>query len=129
MCFNVKIFIKILALTANLSHIPRVQKPGLRPTALAFLYPRPGQKPAQAKSQAWLGLAFFGLAWPGFWLLAGAGTSLGCSTLVKEGERSKPSFNKVPILIFLSFGYHVILIKVNTPPVALPWASEACLIY
>ena len=57
MCFNVKIFVKIQALTANLSHIPRVQKPGLRPTALAFLYPRPGQKPAQAKSQARLGLA------------------------------------------------------------------------
>jgi hypothetical protein len=77
MCFNVKIFVKmlkILALTANLSHIPRVQKPGLRPTALAFLYPRPGQKPAQAKGQAWLGPAFFGLAWPGFWPQAGAGT-------------------------------------------------------
>ena len=72
-----KIFVKILALIANLSHIPRVQKPGLRPTtALAFLYPKPGQKPAQAKSQAQLGLVFFGLAWPGFWLLAGAGTSL-----------------------------------------------------
>ena len=68
--------LKILALTANLSHIPRVQKPGLRPMALAFLYPRPGQKLAQAKSQAQLGLAFFGLAWPGFWLLAGASTSL-----------------------------------------------------
>ena len=68
--------LKILALTANLSHIPRVQKPGLRPTALAFLYPRLGQKLAQAKSQARLGLAFFGLAWPGFWLQAGASTSL-----------------------------------------------------
>ena len=80
MCFNVKIFVKmpkILALTANLSHIPRVQKPGLRPTALAFPYPRPGQKPAQAKGRARLGPAFFGLAWPGFWPQAGAGTSLG----------------------------------------------------
>jgi hypothetical protein len=67
---------KILALTANLGHISRVQKPGLRPTALAFLYPRPGQKPAQAKGWAWLGPAFFGLAWPGFWPQAGAGTSL-----------------------------------------------------
>jgi hypothetical protein len=69
MCFNVKIFLKmlkILALTANLSHIPRVQKPGLRPTALAFLYPRLGQKPAQAKGRAQLGPDFFGLAWPGF---------------------------------------------------------------
>ena len=55
--------LKIQALTANLSHIPRVQKPGLRPTALAFLYPRPGQKPAQAKSQARLGRLF--LAWLG----------------------------------------------------------------
>jgi hypothetical protein len=66
MCFNVKIFVKllkILALTANLSHISRVQKPGLRPMALAFLYPRPGP-------------AFFGLAWPSFWPQARAGTSL-----------------------------------------------------
>ena len=79
MCFNVKIFVKmlkILALTANLGHISRVQKPGLRPTALAFLYPRPGQKPAQAKGWARLGPASFGLAWPGFWPQAGAGTSL-----------------------------------------------------
>ena len=68
--------LKILALTANLSHISRVQKPGLRPTALAFLYPKPGQKPAQAKGWARLGPAFFGLAWPGFWPQAGAGTSL-----------------------------------------------------
>ena len=68
--------LKILALTANLSHIPRVQKLGLRPMALAFLYPRPCQKLAQAKSQAWLGPAFFGLAWPSFWLQAGASTSL-----------------------------------------------------
>jgi len=35
---------------------------------------------------------------------------------VKEGERSEPFFTKVPILLSLSFGYHVILIKVNTPP-------------
>ena len=83
MCFNVKIFmkmLKILALTANLGHISRVQKPGLRPTALAFLYPRLGQKPAQAKGWARLGPAFFGLAWPGFWPQAGAGTSLCCAT-------------------------------------------------
>jgi len=45
---------------------------------------------------------------------------------VREGERSEPFFNKVPNLIFLSFGYHVILIKVNTPPMAKPRASEAC---
>jgi hypothetical protein len=74
--FNVKTFAKILkflSLTENLSHIPRVQKPGLRPTALAFPYPRPGQKPAQAKGQ---GPAWLGLAWPGFWPQAKAGTSL-----------------------------------------------------
>ena len=39
---------------------------------------------------------------------------------MKEGERSEPSFSKVPNLIYLSFGYHVILIKVNTPP----WRSH-----
>ena len=74
-----KIFVKMLKnlfLTGNLSHIPRVQKPGPRPMALAFLYPRPGQKPAQAKGQARLGPAFFGLAWPGFWPQAKASTSL-----------------------------------------------------
>ena len=54
--------LKILALIANLSHIPRVQKLGLRPMALAFLYPKPGQKLAQAKSQAQLFLAWLGLA-------------------------------------------------------------------
>jgi len=50
--------LKSLPLTESLSHIPRVQKPGPRPTALAFPYPRPGHKPAQAKGQ--------GPAWPGF---------------------------------------------------------------
>ena len=60
--------LKFLSLTENLSHIPRVQKPGLRPMALAFPYPRPGQKPAQAKGQ--------GPAWPSFWPQAKAGTSL-----------------------------------------------------
>ena len=37
---------------------------------------RPGQKPSQAKVLAWLGPAFFGLAWPGLWPQAGASTSL-----------------------------------------------------
>ena len=32
-------------------------KPWPRPTALAFQYSRPGQKPSQAKGQAWLGPA------------------------------------------------------------------------
>jgi hypothetical protein len=62
--FNVKTFtkmLKVLFLEEKLSYIPRVQKPGLRPTALAFPYPRPGQKPAQAKGQ--------GPAWPGFFWL------------------------------------------------------------
>ena len=45
---------------------------------------------------------------------------------MKEGERSEPSFNKVPNLLHLSFGYHVIWIKVNTPPMASPRASKAC---
>jgi hypothetical protein len=44
--------------------------------ALAFQKYRLGQKPSQAKGQARLGPALFGLAWPGFWLQAGAGTSL-----------------------------------------------------
>ena len=52
--------LKILSLTQNLSHISSVQKLGLRPMALAFLYARLGQKPAQAKGQ--------GPAWPGFFL-------------------------------------------------------------
>jgi transposase InsO family protein len=43
---------------------------------LAFKNYRPGQKPPQAKHRAWLGPAIFGLAWPGFWPQAGAGTSL-----------------------------------------------------
>jgi hypothetical protein len=49
--------LKFCLLQQILSHIPRVQKQGPRPTALAFPYPRPGQKPAQAKGWAWLGLA------------------------------------------------------------------------
>lgn len=52
------------------------RKPQPRPRALAFLKPRPGQKPTQAKNLAGPGLAFFGLAWPGFWPQAGAGKSL-----------------------------------------------------
>jgi hypothetical protein len=34
------------------------------------------QNPGQAKVLAWLGPTFFGLAWPGLWPQAGAGTSL-----------------------------------------------------
>jgi len=40
--------------------------------------------------------------------------------LLKEGSLCSPSFNKVSILISLLFAYHVILIKVNTPP----WQSH-----
>ena len=55
---------------------------------------------------------------------------IGYSTLVQEGEKSEPSFNKVPNLISLLLGYHVILIKVNPPPpMALLWVSKAHLIY
>src|SRR6267378_3642026 len=76
MCLNLKTFVKMvkfLSLAANLGYIPRVQKPGPRPMALAWLWlsknsgwakahPRPKFRP--------------GLAWPGFWTQAGAGTSL-----------------------------------------------------
>jgi hypothetical protein len=68
-----------------------VHKPGPRPTALAFSKSRPGQKPSQAKDQARLGPAFIGSAWPGFWLQAGAGTSL----VIIEGiylPESRPCF-------------------------------------
>ena len=41
---------------------------------------------------------------------------MGCSTLMQEDSQSESDCFKVPILIFLSFEYHVILIKVNTPP-------------
>ena len=51
-------------------------KPQPKPRALAFPNPRPGQKPTQAKVLARPGPAYFGLAWPGFWLQAGAGKSL-----------------------------------------------------
>jgi hypothetical protein len=75
---NVKIFISQCELAnINLCQISKVQKLGPRPTALALPKPKPaGQKPSQAKKKAQLGLAFFGLAWPGFRLQAGAGTSL-----------------------------------------------------
>ena len=39
-----------------------LQKPGLRPAALAFKNYKPGQKPPQAKLRAWLFLAWPGLA-------------------------------------------------------------------
>ena len=41
-----------------------------------FFLLTPCQKPPQAKHRARLGPAFFGLAWPGFWPQARAGTSL-----------------------------------------------------
>ena len=53
-----------------------LRKPGPKPGALAFKNYRPGQKTPQAKHRARLGPAFFGLAWPGFWPQARAGTSL-----------------------------------------------------
>ena len=51
-------------------------KPRPKPRALAFPKLRPGQRPTQAKVLAWPGPAYFGSAWPGFWLQAGAGRSL-----------------------------------------------------
>jgi hypothetical protein len=54
----------------------KASKPGLRPPAQAFEISKPGQKPSRPNVQARLGPAFFGLAWPGFWPQAGAGTSL-----------------------------------------------------
>ena len=62
------------------------EKPWLRPTALAFPKPRPGQKPSQAKVLAWLGPAFFGSAWPGLWPQAGAGTSLATSQISRRAH-------------------------------------------
>ena len=54
---------------------------------LGFQNHRPGQNPPQAKHRARLGLAFFGLAWPGFWPQAGAGTSL-VVQIIDEPEHS-----------------------------------------
>ena len=51
--------VNFLSLTATLSQILWIQKPGPRPPALA-----------------WLWLSPSGPAWPGFWPQAGAGTSL-----------------------------------------------------
>jgi len=63
--------------------------------ALAFPKFRPGQKPSQAKGQARLGPAFFGLAWPGFWLQAGAGTSLFVAYW-RSGQRQRRHFPPGP---------------------------------
>lgn len=48
---------KILTFCKKIFIFIRYSKPWLRPTALAFPKSRPGQKPSQAKGQAWLGLA------------------------------------------------------------------------
>ena len=55
------------------SHISRVQKPGPRPTALAWLwlYKNSGQAKAHSRPKVRPSLA-----WPGFWPQAGASTSL-----------------------------------------------------
>jgi len=45
-----------------------ISKPRLKPLAQASQIPEPGQKPSQAVSRAWPGLAFQWPAWPGFWL-------------------------------------------------------------
>ncbi|KAF8871194.1 hypothetical protein CPB84DRAFT_1754123 [Gymnopilus junonius] len=66
---------KVLIKIETQPDIPEVHK-RIRPLALAFRNAGPGQKPSQAKPQvlAWPGLFWLGLA--GFWLQAGAGTSL-----------------------------------------------------
>ena len=75
MCLNPKTFVKMvnfLSLTAVLSQISWVQKPGPRPRLLlgfGFLIP-------QARSKPISGPAWLGPAWPGFWPQAGASTSL-----------------------------------------------------
>ena len=48
--------------------------------------------------------------------------------MVKEGEQSEPSINKVPDLVFLSFGYHVILPKGEYPPCGKA-TGKLCLSY
>src|SRR6267378_2240505 len=87
MCFNVKTFVKMvknLSLTATLGHIPRVQKPGPRPTALAWLrlsktsgqakaHPRPKVRP--------------GLAWPGLARLLASGRSRHITSRVCRFQR------------------------------------------
>ena len=63
---NMYTFVKMVKKLSEIvshSNFNRVQKPGPRPRALAFPDPRPGQKPSQAKGQAWLGPAF--CAWLG----------------------------------------------------------------
>jgi hypothetical protein len=67
-----KIVVKIVVKNIDI----KPTKPRPKPRALAFPKPRPGQKPTQAKVLARPGPAFFGPAWPGFWLQAGAGQSL-----------------------------------------------------
>ena len=72
------IYIFLLYSKKSLSsrQLPTASRPGPRPPAPALQDCKPGQKPCQAKSQARLGPAIFGLAWPGFRPQAGASTSL-----------------------------------------------------
>src|SRR6267378_2600861 len=71
MCLNLKTFVKmvkLLSLAANLGYIPRVQKPGPRPTALAWLWLSKNSGRAKAHPRPKVR--------PGFWPQAGASTSL-----------------------------------------------------
>src|SRR6267143_414266 len=71
MCLNLKTFVKmvkLLSLAANLGYLPRVQKPGPRPTALAWLWLSKNSGRAKAHPRPKVR--------PGFWPQAGASTSL-----------------------------------------------------
>ena len=71
MCLNLKTFVKmvkLLSLAANLGYIPRVQKLGPRPTALAWLWLSKNSGQAKAHPRPKVR--------PGFWPQARASTSL-----------------------------------------------------
>ena len=69
-------------MTEKLTEITTMEVVNWRPKpwpdslALAFSYLRPGQSRDQAMTLAWLGPAYLGLAWLGFWPEAGPCTSL-----------------------------------------------------
>jgi hypothetical protein len=62
--------------TVNRASIFFTEKPRPDGLALAFQNCRPGQSRQKAVILAWLGLAYFGLAWPGSRPEAGPSTAL-----------------------------------------------------